>query len=170
MFVYITLEDDTNWRKYLAKLSAYVVWNIHNLVHKWSSIFFFPMTRQPLRGPRPPDEASRSHTFRHTTLGRTPLDERPDNTQHSQERDIHALGGIFFCFFACLGFFPFDPFLYCLILSSFLPLCGPYYRPYNKHNTNIHAPGGIRTHNPSKQAAVDPRLRPRCHWNRQLAA
>jgi hypothetical protein len=43
----------------------------------------------------------------------------------------------------------------------------PYYLPYNKHNTNIHAPGGIRTHNPSKRAAVDPRLRPRCHWDRQ---
>jgi len=28
-------------------------------------------------------------------------------------------------------------------------------------NTDIHAPGGIRTNNPSKQAAVDPRLRPR---------
>jgi hypothetical protein len=42
----------------------------------------------------------------------------------------------------------------------------PYYRPYNKHNTNIHAPGGIRTHNPSKRAAADPRLRPRGHWDR----
>jgi hypothetical protein len=30
----------------------------------------------------------------------------------------------------------------------------PYYRPYNKHNTNIHAPGGIRTHDPSKRAAT----------------
>jgi hypothetical protein len=43
----------------------------------------------------------------------------------------------------------------------------PYYRPYNKHNTNIHAPGGIRTHDPSKRAAEDPRLRPRGHWDRQ---
>jgi hypothetical protein len=42
----------------------------------------------------------------------------------------------------------------------------PYYRPYNKHNTNIHASGGIRTRNPSKRAAVDPRLRPRGHWDR----
>ena len=39
----------------------------------------------------------------------------------------------------------------------------PYYRPYNKHNTNIHALGGIRNHNPSKRAAVDTRLRPRGH-------
>jgi hypothetical protein len=34
---------------------------------------------------------------------------------------------------------------------------------YNKHNTNIHALGGIRTHNPSKRAAADLRLRPRDH-------
>jgi hypothetical protein len=27
-------------------------------------------------------------------------------------------------------------------------------------------PGGIQTHNPSKQAAADPRLRPRDHWDR----
>jgi len=33
--------------------------------------------------------------------------------------------------------------------------------------TDIHAPGGIRTHNPSKRAAVDPRLRPCDHWDRQ---
>jgi hypothetical protein len=41
-----------------------------------------------------------------------------------------------------------------------------YYRPYSKHNTNIHAPGGIRTHNPSKRAAEDSRLRPHGHWDR----
>ena len=36
-------------------------------------------------------------TLRHTTVGRTPLDERPvrrrllpDNTQHSQETDFHT--------------------------------------------------------------------------------
>jgi hypothetical protein len=29
------------------------------------------------------------------------------------------------------------------ILSSFMSLYVPYYRTYNKHNTNIHAPGGI---------------------------
>ena len=31
---------------------------------------------------------------------------------------------------------------------------------------NIHAPGGIRTHNLSRRAAVDLRLRPRGHWDR----
>jgi len=29
-------------------------------------------------------------------------------------------------------------------------------------------PGGIRTHNPSKRGAADPRLSPRCHWDRQV--
>jgi hypothetical protein len=78
--------------------------------------------------PRPP-HFSRLHDntlfFRHATLGRTPLDEGParrrdlpDNTKHSQETDIHALGE-------------------------------------------------IRTHNSSKRAAVDPRLRLRGHWDRQ---
>jgi hypothetical protein len=34
--------------------------------------------------------------------------------------------------------------------------------------TDIHAPGGIQTHNPSKRAAVDPRLRQRGHWDRHF--
>jgi hypothetical protein len=32
--------------------------------------------------------------------------------------------------------------------------------------TNIHAPDGLRTLNLSRQAAADPRLRPRGHWDR----
>jgi hypothetical protein len=31
-------------------------------------------------------------------------------------------------------------------------------------HTDNHDPGGIRTHNPSKRANADPRLRPRGHW------
>jgi hypothetical protein len=34
--------------------------------------------------------------------------------------------------------------------------------------TNIHFPGGIRTHDRSRRAAVDIRLRPRGHWDRPL--
>jgi hypothetical protein len=66
-------------------------------------------------------QASRSHS---DTLCRTPLDEWSDRrrytyliTQHSQETDIHA-------------------------------------------------PGGIRTRNTSKRAATESRLRPRGHWDR----
>ena len=33
--------------------------------------------------------------------------------------------------------------------------------------TNIHAPGGIRTHDLSRGVAADLRLRPRGHWDRQ---
>jgi len=29
---------------------------------------------------------------------------------------------------------------------------------------HIHAPGGIRTRNPRKRAATDPRISPRGHW------
>ena len=32
--------------------------------------------------------------------------------------------------------------------------------------TNIHAPGGIRTHDRSRRAAADLRLRPRGYWDR----
>jgi hypothetical protein len=39
-----------------------------------------------------------------------------------------------------------------------------------RHNTHKRQtsmpPGGIRTHNPSKWGAADPRLRPRGHWDR----
>ena len=34
--------------------------------------------------------------------------------------------------------------------------------------TNIHAPGGIRTHSLSRRAAADLRLRPRGHWGPHL--
>ena len=36
----------------------------------------------------------------------------------------------------------------------------------HSHETDIHAPGGIRTHNPGKRVAADPHLRLRGHWNR----
>ena len=38
----------------------------------------------------------------------------------------------------------------------------------NSQQTDIHAPGGIRTHNLSRRGAADLRLRPRGHWDRQL--
>ena len=65
---------------------------------------------------------------------------------------IHATGWIFF--FCSLYFI-------CSLLLcpdcpgfDFCPLL------YNTHNTNIHAPGGVRTRNPSMRAATYPRLRP----------
>jgi hypothetical protein len=38
----------------------------------------------------------------------------------------------------------------------------------HSQQTNIHAPGGIRTHNLSSRAAAVPCLRPRGHWNRRV--
>jgi hypothetical protein len=38
---------------------------------------------------------------------------------------------------------------------------------HNTHKRDIHAPGGIRTRNPSHLAAIDPRRRPHGHWNRR---
>ena len=38
----------------------------------------------------------------------------------------------------------------------------------HSHRTTIHAPGGIRTHNPSKRSGVDTRLRPFGHWDQRF--
>ena len=40
-------------------------------------------------------------------------------------------------------------------------------RDLTTHNTHTHAPGGIRTRNPSKRTAADPRLGPRGERDRQ---
>ena len=37
----------------------------------------------------------------------------------------------------------------------------------HSQQTNIHAPGGIRTHSLSRRAAADLHLRPRGHWDWQ---
>jgi len=38
---------------------------------------------------------------------------------------------------------------------------------YTQHTRDIHPdPAGFRTHNTSKPASADQRLRPRCHWDR----
>ena len=39
----------------------------------------------------------------------------------------------------------------------------------HSQHTNIHAPGGIRTHNLSRRVAADLCLRPCGHWDRQYA-
>ena len=43
-----------------------------------------------------------------------------------------------------------------------------YLTTHNTQQTNIHAPGGIRTHDRSRRAAVDLRLRPRGCWDRPV--
>jgi len=44
-----------------------------------------------------------------------------------------------------------------------------YLTTHNSQQTNIHGPAGIRTHDLSRRAAADLRLRPRGHWDRLLA-
>ena len=39
---------------------------------------------------------------------------------------------------------------------------------YTTLTRDIHAAGGIRTRHSSKRVATDPRLRPRCHWDRRM--
>ena len=43
-------------------------------------------------------------------------------------------------------------------------------QPYAKTSTTTLTADGIRTRNPSKRAAADPRLRPRGHWDRRRGA
>jgi hypothetical protein len=45
--------------------------------------------------------------------------------------------------------------------------CRDLYLTNTQHSqqTNIHAPGGIRTRDPSRRPAADPRLRPLGHWD-----
>jgi hypothetical protein len=71
-------------------------------------------------------EVSRSHSFGHTTLGRTPLDE-----WSVWRRDL-------------------------------------YVTTHNINKKGSHACGGNRTHNPSKGAAADPRVRPCCYRARHF--
>jgi hypothetical protein len=69
----------------------------------------------------------------------------PDNTQHSQQTDIHRT--------------PLDDWS---VGSRDL-----YLTTHNTHNTQTSmSPGGFRTHNLSRRAAADARLRPRGHWDR----
>jgi hypothetical protein len=82
------------------------------------------------------------------------------------QTSMPPVGYFFFIFLPVRGFFPFDPFLYCLnpfvlhvtLRSILLSL----QQTQHKHP----CPGRIRTHDPSKRAAEDPRLRPHCHWDR----
>jgi hypothetical protein len=84
--------------------------------------YFFPMAQQPLGGlGRLIFRRFTITLFRHTTFGRTPLDEGPARrrdlylTTHNTHTRQTSMLPVGFFFFACPGFvLPFDPFLYCL--------------------------------------------------------
>jgi hypothetical protein len=67
--------------------------------------FHFSWLDSPPSGPRPPHCWGSEITLRHTTLGRTTLDDwsalrrnlLPDNTHHSQQTVIHTTGRIRTC-------------------------------------------------------------------------
>ena len=116
------------------------------------------------------------HTPRRTAVGRTPLDEwsarpLPDNTQHSQQTDINAPGGIFFGVKLVL-YCSFEVYIVVPLYTCFVLRLVWVYRPLpdntqHSQQTDINALCEIRTHNPSKRAASDLRFRPRGHWHRR---
>jgi hypothetical protein len=55
-----------------------------------------------------------------------------------------------------------------LLWTSDQPVADAQDNTTYKHETNIHALSGIRTHDPRNQAAADLRLRPRGYWDRRL--
>jgi hypothetical protein len=61
-------------------------------------------------------------------------------------------------------------FLFSLCTLSVLVLTVLHFAvcPYCITHTNIYAPGGIRTLNPSKRSASHPHLRPLDHWDRRI--
>ena len=54
-----------------------------------------------------------------------------------------------------------------LFWTSDRPVAETWQHTQQSQETDIHAPGGTRTHNPSKRAAADSRRRPRGHWDRR---
>ena len=98
---------------------------IHHSVSDYT--IFFIAQQRPMGHGLLIIEASRSHSVRHTTLGRTPLYE-----WSAPSRDLY--------------------------LKTHTTLT----------RDKVHAPGGIRTRNPSTRAVADPCLRPRGHWDRPL--
>ena len=104
-----------------------IIKNDNGYVKRLQQNFFFPVALWPNVGHGLLIlEVSRSHTMMHhsrqDSSGRVISSSQrplPDNTQHSQQ-------------------------------------------------TNIHAPGGIRTHDLSRRAAADLRLRPSSHWDRRI--
>jgi hypothetical protein len=114
-------------------------------------LFFSSMARQPYMGlGLLVSSRFHDHTLlRHTTLGRTPLDEWParrrdlyltTHNTHNRQTSMPPVG----LFFFPVPFFSLWSILYRLNPSVLLHVTYvPYYRPYNKHSTNIHASGGI---------------------------
>ena len=101
-----------------------------------------------------------SHAMRHTFY-RNSLDEWSALRRGLlPTQDINRVG--FFCVFFtlfCTSFYSF----FCLDCPAFC-----LFSLLTTHNANIHALGGIRTPNSSKQSSADPRLKPLANWDRLI--
>ena len=90
-----------------------------------------------------------SHTNNTLTFGSSPLDEWSAHRR---------------------GLYLFSEFLLLFSFCTFFRLClhcpGLFFCLLLTHKTNIYAPGGNRTHNPSKRSSADPRLRLLGLWDR----
>jgi hypothetical protein len=94
----------------------------------WISVFFLPWRNSP-SGPRPPHYRGFVITLRHSTLSRTPLEERS-----YRRRDLSPT-------------------------------------THKRATRDKHpCPRGIRTQNPSKREAADPRLILRGHWDQGVSS
>jgi hypothetical protein len=102
----------------------------------------------------------------HATFDRTPLDlgsaRRRDLYLTTHNRHSCLRAGIL-CSCSFLSFSPFSPLFTFISFLSHIT-----YSIYNTQQTNIQAPRGIRTRNPSRQSAADPCLRLLGHRGRPV--
>jgi hypothetical protein len=120
------------------------------MVTAFKITYLFFMARQPYMGlGLLVSSRFHDHThLRHTTVGRIPLDEGPARrrdlylTTHNTHKRQTSMPPVGF-FLLIPGFSPLIHF--CSVLVLFRPFISltVHNRPYNKHITNIHAPGGI---------------------------
>jgi hypothetical protein len=109
------------------------------------------------------------HTQRGTTVGRTPLDE-----WSARRRDEKEVSEVYLTLSIRKRLLPLSFFVLCFILGNFpasefyMPtfrntLSVPSDNTRHSQQINIHVPGGTGTHDLSRRAAADLRLRPRGH-------
>ena len=173
-----------------ASLRLYRLWQAR--CFRSNNKSFFPQIEQPNEGHgRLIFEVFGLHTMTHYSrfdssgrgIGQS-LRPVPDNTQHSQQTDIHACGGggcfLVYSLALCLylnptWFFVFTVlhFAICLYLQhttqTSMPPGEVRTRKLSKRATTDRSATGlgrIRTFSIKKRATADPRLRPLCHWDK----
>ena len=130
-------------------------------------LFFFFWRNRPARA-RAASFVRFREVFGSYLVARTPEDERSTRrtdlylTSHIPHKRQTSMPPA--------GRFLYSLFLLCtssvLVSVSWLFCILPFCRYFPTHKTNIYAPGGNRTHNPSKRSSADPRLRLLGLWDR----